>query len=73
MTLVIFFVEFSDTVYACFQWKGKSQWRIQDFPEGLSQPLKGDTKLLFDQFFQKTAWKLRNFGPEGRGALLAPP
>ena len=42
-----------------------NQWRIQDFPEG----------VLFDQLFLKTAWKWRNFSPEGGGVRVprAPP
>ena len=28
-------------------------------------PTPGGTNILFDQFFPKTAWKLRNFGPGG--------
>ena len=34
------------------------QWQIQGFPEG-------GTNLLYGQFLSKTAWKWRNFGPEG--------
>ena len=52
------------------------QWRIQDFPEeGALIPKGGGANLLFGQFFPKTAWKWRNFGPEGGGAhaSLAPP
>ena len=33
---------------------------------------EGDTNLLFDQFFTKTAWKLRNFGTEEGTSLASP-
>ena len=50
------------------------QWRIQDFPEKGALTSKGGAYLLFGQLFPKTAWKWRNFGPEGGGhASLAPP
>ena len=37
------------------------QWRIQDFPDGGRQPIRG-ANLLLPQFFPKTAWKWRNVG-----------
>ena len=36
-----------------------------DLPEGVRQSRRGGANILFDQFFPKTAWKRRNFGPEG--------
>ena len=44
------------------------------FPRGDANPRgRGwSANLLFDQFFPKTAWKWRNFGPE-EGASLATP
>ena len=59
------------------------QWRIQDFPEGAvadrgfprggAPTSEGGANLLFGQFFPKTAWKWRNFGPEGWGARPSRP
>ena len=40
------------------------QWRIQDFSEECAN-LGGGANILFGQFFPKTAWKWRNFGPGG--------
>ena len=41
------------------------QWRIQDFSEEGALTPKGGANLLFGQFFPKTAWKRRNFVPQG--------
>ena len=44
------------------------------FPRGGgANPKGGGANLKFGQFFPKTAWKWRNFGPEGGRASLAPP
>ena len=48
-------------------WWLSKQWRIQDFPEEGGANPRGGANLLFGQFFPKTAWKWRNFGPEGGG------
>ena len=48
----------------CVPFGHSSQWWIQDFPkEGALTPKGGGANLLFGQFFPKTAWKWRNFGP----------
>ena len=53
-----------------------SQLTVADpgFPRGGGANPKGGAPTLFGQFFPKTAWKWRNFGPEG-GARVprAPP
>ena len=44
-----------------------------EFPRG-GASIPGSANLLFDQFFlKKTAWKWRNFGPEGGARPLDPP
>ena len=48
------------------------QRQIQDLPEGLRQPQGAPTYYLTN-FFRKTAWKWKKFGPEGGGTSLAPP
>ena len=46
------------------------QWRIQDFPEG-GAPIP---KLgLFCKFFAENCMKMKEFGPPGGRASLAPP
>ena len=49
----------------------KILWQIRDFPEGEGKT-KGGVNLLLDQFFPKTAWKWRDFDPEGGRPSLAP-
>ena len=46
------------------------QWQIQDFPEEGALTPRGGANLLFGQFFSKTAWKWRNFAPEGCTFLM---
>ena len=40
---------------------------------GAPTPEGGGANLLFDQFFPKTAWKWRNFGPEVGACVPCPP
>ena len=47
---------------------GGKQWRIQDFPQGVSQLPK---VLLFFIFFAENCMKMKEFGPGG--ASLVPP
>ena len=48
-----------------------SQWRIQDFPDGVRQPREGCVPTYYlTNFSRKLQWKWRNFGPEGGGGGL---
>ena len=43
----------------------RSQWRIQDFPDGGSQPQRGGANLLFGQLFRENCMKMKENGPRG--------
>ena len=50
------------------------QWRIQDFPEeGGANPQGGGANVLFGQKIPENCMKMKEFGPRGGGASLAPP
>ena len=47
------------------------QWQIQDFPEeGAPTPKSG---IIFHFFFAENCMKMKEFGPPGGRAYLAPP
>ena len=50
-------------------------WEVIDpgFPGEYCQPLKGVPTFYLPNFPPKTAWKWRNFGPQGNGASLVSP
>ena len=45
------------------------QWRIQNFPGGTNSQ-RGCANLLFCKFLAENCIKMKEFGPQGRGALL---
>ena len=50
------------------------QWRIQDFPEeGAPTPRGGEPTYDLAKFSQENCMKLKEFGPLGGHASLAPP
>ena len=53
------------------------QWRIQDFPDGGShEPLdlrQNPIYVLFGKIFAENCMKMKEFGPRGGSAPLAPP
>ena len=50
------------------------QWRIQDFPDGGTNPKGGDGNLLFwPGFFPETCMKMKRIGPRERGRILGVP
>ena len=49
-----------------------SQWRIQDFPNGGTNPQSGAPTYCLAKFFPRTAWKWKKLHPEGRAYLVPP-
>ena len=43
--------------------KNSSQWRIQDFPDGVRQPPSLGQTLLLDKIFAENCMKMKGIGP----------